>query len=38
VLLAQLFGLGRNSSYDDVDRFARVLPGLVQRIRAEVGM
>lgn len=30
--------LGRGSTYDEVDRFARVLPGLVQRIRAEVGM
>ena len=30
--------LGRTSTYDEVDRFAKVLPGLVQRIRAEVGM
>ncbi|ADB31844.1 aminotransferase class V [Kribbella flavida DSM 17836] len=30
--------LGRNSTHDDIDRFAAVLPGLVQRIRAEVGM
>jgi len=30
--------LGRTSTYDEVDRFVKVLPGLVQRIRAEVGM
>ncbi|WP_344847942.1 cysteine desulfurase family protein [Kribbella ginsengisoli] len=30
--------LGRTSTHDEVDRFASVLPGIVQRIRAEVGM
>jgi cysteine desulfurase len=30
--------LARMSTYDEVDRFATVLPGLVRRIRAEVGM
>ena len=30
--------LGRTTTYEEVDRFATVLPGLVQRIRAEVGM
>lgn len=30
--------LGRTSTHDEVDRFASVLPGLVRRIRAEVGM
>ncbi len=30
--------LGRTSTHDEVDRFATVLPGIVQRIRAEVGM
>jgi cysteine desulfurase len=30
--------LGRTSTYDEIDRFATVLPGLVRRIRAEVGM
>lgn len=30
--------LGRSTTYQDVDRFATVLPRLVQRIRAEVGM
>jgi cysteine desulfurase len=30
--------LGRTSTHDEVDRFATVLPGLVRRIRAEVGM
>jgi cysteine desulfurase len=30
--------LGRTTTYDEVDRFATVLPGLVQRIRAEVGL
>jgi cysteine desulfurase len=30
--------LGRTTTYDEVDRFAQVLPGLVRRIRAEVGM
>ncbi|TDO43279.1 cysteine desulfurase [Kribbella sp. VKM Ac-2527] len=30
--------LARTSTYDEVDRFATVLPGLVRRIRAEVGM
>ncbi|WP_350277137.1 aminotransferase class V-fold PLP-dependent enzyme [Kribbella sp. HUAS MG21] len=30
--------LGRDTSHDDVLRFCAVLPGIVQRIRAEVGM
>ncbi|MEU8227536.1 aminotransferase class V-fold PLP-dependent enzyme [Kribbella sp. NPDC048915] len=30
--------LGRDTTYDDVQRFCVVLPGIVQRIRAEVGM
>lgn len=30
--------LGRTTTYDEVDRFAQVLPELVRRIRAEVGM
>jgi cysteine desulfurase len=30
--------LGRTSTHAEVDRFATVLPGLVRRIRAEVGM
>ncbi|MEI8409418.1 MULTISPECIES: cysteine desulfurase family protein [unclassified Kribbella] len=30
--------LGRSTTYDDIDRFATVLPGIVQRIRAEVGL
>jgi cysteine desulfurase len=30
--------LGRTTTRDEVDRFATVLPGLVQRIRAEVGL
>ena len=30
--------LGRSTTYDDVDRLATVLPGIVQRIRAEVGL
>jgi cysteine desulfurase len=30
--------LGRTSTHDEVDRFATVLPGIVRRIRAEVGM
>jgi len=30
--------LGRSTAYEDVDRFATVLPGVVRRIRAEVGM
>jgi cysteine desulfurase len=30
--------LSRTTTYDEVDRFATVLPGLVRRIRAEVGM
>lgn len=30
--------LGRTSTHDEVDHFATVLPGLVRRIRAEVGM
>ncbi|MFC6156435.1 cysteine desulfurase family protein [Kribbella jiaozuonensis] len=30
--------LSRETRYDDVDRFCQVLPGIVQRIRAEVGM
>lgn len=30
--------LGRSTTYADIDRFATVLPGLVERIRAEVGM
>ncbi|TCO35271.1 cysteine desulfurase [Kribbella steppae] len=30
--------LGRATTYDDIDRFATVLPGIVQRIRAEVGL
>jgi cysteine desulfurase len=30
--------LGRTTAYEDVDRFATVLPGVVRRIRAEVGM
>ena len=30
--------LGRDTSYDDVQRFCAVLPGIVRRIRAEVGM
>jgi cysteine desulfurase len=30
--------LGRDTTHDDVQRFCTVLPGIVQRIRAEVGM
>jgi cysteine desulfurase len=30
--------LGRTSTHDEVDRFATVLPGIVRRIRAEVGL
>ncbi|TWD83368.1 cysteine desulfurase [Kribbella amoyensis] len=30
--------LGRTTTYDEVDRFAAVLPGIVRRIRAEVGL
>lgn len=30
--------LGRVTTYEDVDRFCAVLPGIVARIRAEVGM
>jgi cysteine desulfurase len=30
--------LGRDTTHDEVQRFCTVLPGLVQRIRAEVGM
>ncbi|MEV0792223.1 aminotransferase class V-fold PLP-dependent enzyme [Kribbella sp. NPDC050459] len=30
--------LGRDTSYDDVQRFCAVLPAIVRRIRAEVGM
>jgi cysteine desulfurase len=30
--------LGRTTTYEEVDRFAAVLPGLVRGIRAEVGM
>jgi cysteine desulfurase len=30
--------LGRTTTYEEVDRFVTVLPGLVQRIRAEVGL
>ncbi|MDX6291154.1 MAG: cysteine desulfurase [Kribbellaceae bacterium] len=30
--------LSRTTTYDEVDRFATLLPGLVRRIRAEVGM
>jgi len=30
--------LARDTTHDDVSRFCAVLPGLVQRIRAEVGM
>lgn len=30
--------LSRETTYDEVDRFCRVLPGIVRRIRAEVGM
>jgi cysteine desulfurase len=30
--------LSRATTYEEVDRFATVLPGLVRRIRAEVGM
>ncbi|NEA36694.1 aminotransferase class V-fold PLP-dependent enzyme [Streptomyces sp. SID13031] len=30
--------LGRTSTHAEVDRFATVLPGIVRRIRAEVGM
>jgi cysteine desulfurase len=30
--------LGRGTTYDEVDRFAQVLPGVVARIRAEVGL
>jgi cysteine desulfurase len=30
--------LSRTTTYEEVDRFAAVLPGLVRRIRAEVGM
>jgi cysteine desulfurase len=30
--------LGRSSTHDEVDRFATVLPGIVRRIRAEVGL
>ncbi|MFK4085948.1 cysteine desulfurase family protein [Kribbella sp. NPDC020789] len=30
--------LARSTTYDEIDRFCTVLPGLVQRIRAEVGM
>jgi cysteine desulfurase len=30
--------LGRTTTYEDVDRFASVLPAIVSRIRAEVGL
>ncbi|MFI7066909.1 cysteine desulfurase family protein [Kribbella sp. NPDC050124] len=30
--------LSRSTTYGDIDRFATVLPGIVQRIRAEVGL
>lgn len=30
--------LGRSTTYDELDRFCTVLPGIVQRIRAEVGL
>ena len=30
--------LSRTTTYGDIDRFATVLPGIVQRIRAEVGL
>jgi cysteine desulfurase len=30
--------LGRTTTYDEVDRFGSVLPGLVRRIRAEAGL
>jgi cysteine desulfurase len=30
--------LARDTSHEDVQRFCAVLPGIVQRIRAEVGM
>jgi cysteine desulfurase len=30
--------LARTTTHDQVDRFCKVLPGIVQRIRAEVGM
>jgi cysteine desulfurase len=30
--------LGRTTTYDEVDRFAGVLPGVVSRIRAEAGL
>ncbi len=30
--------LARTTTYGEIDRFCRVLPGIVQRIRAEVGM
>jgi cysteine desulfurase len=30
--------LGRSTTYADIDRFCAVLPGIVQRIRAEVGL
>jgi cysteine desulfurase len=30
--------LGRTTTYEDVDRFATVLPGIVGQIRAEVGL
>jgi cysteine desulfurase len=30
--------LGRSTTYDEIGRFCTVLPGLVQRIRAEMGM
>jgi cysteine desulfurase len=30
--------LGRTTTYEEVDRFVTVLPGLVQRIREEVGL
>lgn len=30
--------LARTTTYDEIDRFSTVLPGIVRRIRAEVGM
>jgi cysteine desulfurase len=30
--------LSREATYGEVDRFCQVLPGIVARIRAEVGM
>jgi cysteine desulfurase len=30
--------LGRSTTYGDIDRLATVLPGIVQRIRAEIGL